>query len=205
MFNSLAFFHFAALEHSPKGTAGEQPLDHCSGNVFPIFSLGDAQSVIGAVEGRIGGSLSEAKTYGKVPLTLSHGSLLDTACRFMCMLWNRYQPSIYNIYKVFSIMSRHMLSTWLCGGTVYRGLRGFAWPLVVVVSCYCLTQTHDLRDRWKHGTCNPIIPISPQTSINAACIICILCGHCRTAWNAAIRLSHFDSQMGVGDFWSKPV
>lgn len=77
MFNSLAFFHFAALEHSPKGTAGEQPLDHCSGHFFPIFSL------IGAA---IGGSLSEAKTYGKVPLTMSHGSLLDTACRFMCML-----------------------------------------------------------------------------------------------------------------------
>lgn len=67
MFNSLAFFHFAALEHSPKGTAGEQPLDHCSANVFPIFSLGDAHSVIGAVDGRIGGSLSEAKTYGRVP------------------------------------------------------------------------------------------------------------------------------------------
>lgn len=66
MFNSLAFFHFAALEHllrdSWRATAG--PLQW---KCFSIFSLRDAHSVIDAVEGGIGGSLSEAKTYGSEP------------------------------------------------------------------------------------------------------------------------------------------
>lgn len=143
------------------------------------------------------------------PTGVSHGSLLDTARKFICMLWNRYHASIYNCFKVFSIMSRHMLSAWLSWGTVTEDIGGFDWPLAVVVSWYQLTQTHDLRNRWIKEACNPINLVLSQNThqcsmhrLNCAWSLqtCMKC--CSSVCNKAFSL-WFPN--GVGVFWSKPA
>lgn len=207
MFNSLSpFFTSLHWNISPKGQLESNNWTTAVDFFFPILSLRDAQSLIGAVRGGIGGSLSEAKAYGRVPLTMSHGSLLDTTS--LCACSDIDTRHLY-ITAIKCSTSRHMLTAWLCGTTVYRGFKGFDWPLVVVVSWYWLTQTHDLRNRWIKEACNPINLVLSQNThqcsmhrLNCAWSLqtCMKC--CSSVCNKAFSL-WFPN--GVGVFWSKPV